>query len=83
MHQRQHGLQTGRAQAEIFDAGENCDCTKETAYAIGMALTEEIFPVLRGDPGERDLLAGYNERLKRLTAAEWRSLAEDDGRDEG
>ncbi|HEY0874607.1 MAG TPA: SEC-C metal-binding domain-containing protein [Vicinamibacterales bacterium] len=49
----------------------------DAVHAIGAALSEEIFPVLKGT-ANYDLKASYLDRVKRLTADDWWRLAEDD-----
>jgi hypothetical protein len=48
-----------------------------------LVLTEEIFPALHAGFAEHDLNASYHERLKRLTAAEWRRLGDEAGEHDG
>jgi len=49
----------------------------EAVHAIGTVLTEQIFQALKGGGGApSDLSASYLDRVRRLTADEWRHSGE-------
>jgi len=49
----------------------------EAVHAIGTVLAEQIFRALKGDSGaQSDLSGSYLDRVRRLTAAEWRRSGE-------
>jgi hypothetical protein len=52
----------------------------DAVHAIGMVLAEQIYGALKGQSGaESNLNKPYLDRLKRLTATQWRQSGDTDG----
>lgn len=54
----------------------------EAVHAIGMVLSEEVYEALTNPDAEADLNKPYMDRVKKLTADQWRRSADTPGKSE-